>query len=417
MHHDKIEIKLSLKSISGIYHYPSWLDFCTLQLVFSRVSIMIRLVNISILIFLLLFLSQCSQSGNEAEKNNHLREVKVAELRTTDISIPRGFICDIYAFQYVEIHARVQGYLEDIYVDEGQTVKKNAPLFRISANEYREMVSRAEANLQRAIAEAKTKSLEYDRIKLMVDKNIISSTELEVSEAKKQAAESAIKEAESILENAKINLRYTYIHAPFDGIIDRIPFKIGSLINSGTLLTSISNVDNVYAYFRVSEADYLRFIGREIENAKSGMNKYKVSLLLADESVYPYEGHIETMEGDIDRETGTIAFRARFPNPEGILKHGGTGKIVMQRKLEDIILIPQQSTFAIQDKNYVFVMDKKNVVRAKSFHPIDRYKKYFVASDLLEGDRIVLEGVQQIKDGAQIRPVYVTSDSLRISKL
>lgn len=334
-----------------------------------------------------------------------------------DVSIPRGYVCDIHAVQYVEVHARVQGYLEAIYVDEGEFVKKGQPLFRISSNEYREMVTKAEANLQRAIAEAKTKSLEVDRIKLMVDKKIISATELEVAKAKKQAAESGIEEAKSVLQNARINLDYTHIRAPFDGFIDRIPFKIGSLINSGTLLTSVSNIDEVFGYFRVSEADYLQFFNKEFHKGNLRNQLYKVALTLADGSIYPYEGKIETMEGDFDRQTGTIAFRARFPNPDKLLKHGSSGKILMQRKFEDAVLVPQKSTFAIQDKNYVFILDHKNIARARSFHAVDQYDQYFIATDLKKGDRIIVEGIQQLKDGVPIKPKMVVLDSTKLTRL
>lgn len=365
----------------------------------------------------LLTLAACNKSPVTQNPPQAIPELTVMRLPVRDVSIPHGYVCDIHAVQYVEVHARVQGYLEEIYVDEGEFVKKGQPLFRISSNEYKEMVTKAEANLQRAIAEAKTKSLEVDRIKLMVDKKIISSTELEVAKAKKQAAESGIEEAKSVLQNAKINLNYTYIRAPFDGFIDRIPFKIGSLINSGTLLTSVSNIDEVFSYFRVSEADYLQFLNKELNGGDLRKQTYKVSMVLADGSVYPYQGKIETMEGDFDRHTGTIAFRARFPNPDKLLKHGSSGKIVMHKRFEDAVLVPQKSTFAIQDKNYVFILDHKNIARARSFHAVDQYDSYFIAGDLKEGDRIVLEGIQQLKDGVAVKPKLMVVDTAKVSRL
>lgn len=359
----------------------------------------------------------CKDSQGLKNTDHKIPELQVMALQTSDVSIPRGYICDINAVQYVEIHARVQGYLENIYVDEGQFVSKGQPLFRISANEHKEMVSKAEANLQRAIAEAKTKSLEVDRIQLMVDKKIISPTELEVAKAKRQAAESGVEEAKSVLQNARINLDYTFIRAPFNGIIDRIPFKIGSLINSGTLLTSVSNIEEVYAYFRVSEAEYLKFLKKEVNIGGSKKKKNKVSLILADGSSYPYEGQIETMEGDFDRQTGSIAFRARFPNPDNVLKHGSSGKILMHRTLQNAVLVPQNSTFTIQDKNYVFTLDKENVARARSFEAVDRYQKYFVVSGLRKGEKIILEGIQHLRDGATIKPKFIFSDSTKVSNL
>lgn len=368
-------------------------------------------------IVLILITSLFSCQSKTAVKNEpgETPEIRVIALQSKDVAIPQNYICDIHAVQYVEIHARVQGYLEAIYVDEGQHVKKGQPLFRISANEYKEMVSKAEANLKRAIAEAKTTTLEVDRLKLMVDKKIISATELEVAKAKKEAAESGIEEAKSVLQNAQINLNYTYIRAPFDGLIDRIPFKIGSLINSGTLLTSVSNTEEVFAYFKVTENEYLRFMRNELSNGKK--RDREVSLILSDGSPYEHHGYVETMEGNFERGTGSIAFRARFSNPNGLLKHGSSGKIQMLKQVHDAVLVPQVSTFAIQDKNYVFILDKENKARAKSFTAMERYKHYFIAQGLAEGEKIIFEGLQQIRDGISIKPKLVSADSARLTVL
>jgi len=375
---------------------------------------MSKYFNISSIILLLA--SACTNTTTE-KRLREKPELKVMTLQAHSVTIPQEYVCEISAVEYVEIHARVQGYLEEIYIDEGQWVKKGQPLFRISSNDYKEMVTRAEANLQRAIAEAKTKSLEVDRIKIMVDKNVISDTELEVANAKKDAAESGIREAQSILENARINLNYTFIRAPFEGIIDRIPFKIGSLINSGTLLTSVSNIDEVFAYFKVSEAEYLKFLGKEIKGRKFEKEHQKVSLELADGSAYPLDGYIEIIEGDIDRSTGSIAFRARFANPNAILKHGSSGKILMNKTWPDAILIPQESAFTIQDKIYVFRLDQENIAHAKSFTTLERYNQFFVTNGLQAGDKIVVEGLQQIKDGEPITPRFLPPDSVRLTQL
>jgi len=358
----------------------------------------------------------CS-SGKAGDSPPKLPELAVMTLAGQAVTIPRDYICEISGVEYVEIHARVQGYLEDIYVDEGQFVKKGQPLFRISSNAYSEMVTKAEAALQRAIAETKTKNLEVDRIKMMVDKHVISQTELDVAMSQREAAESGIREAKAVLENARISLNYTFIRAPFDGILDRIPFKKGSLINSGTLLTSISNIREVFAYFQMSEPEYLRLHGKEIKDRQFKAEHQKVSLLLADGSPYPFEGKIETMGGDFDRETGSISIRARFPNPDHTLKHGSTGKILLNKTLPDALLVPQESTFAVQDKNYVYVLDDKNVAHIKNFSNIGRYKEYFVVDGLKKGDRIVTEGLQQLRDGVTIKPMPLAVDSTGLAKL
>jgi len=248
---------------------------------------------------------------------------------------------------------------------------------------------------------------------LMVDKKVISPTELEVALANKEAAESGVSEAKSILENTKTNLSYTSIRAPFDGIIDRIPFKKGSLINAGSLLTSISNIDEVYAYFKVSETEYLQFLsgGHQITGGKKIQ---PVTLQLADGSIYKEHGFVETMEGDFDRSTGSIAFRARFKNPGKILKHGSSGKILMTKELDDAVLVPLESAFTIQDKYFVYVLDQNSKARIKNFNTVERYKDFFIANGLRPGEKIVVEGIQQLRDGMKIKPKMLSMDSMKL---
>lgn len=365
-------------------------------------------------IFIILFLLAGCSKEESNHKKDELIELGVITLASREVSIPQEYICEINAVQFVEIRARVQGYLEEIYIDEGQSVKKGQPLFRLSSNEYKEMVTKAEANLRRSIAEAKTKTLETDRIRLMVDKNVISPTELEVALAEKDAAESGVLEARSTLENARTNLSYTFIRAPFDGIVDRIPFKKGSLINTGSLLTSISNIDEVYAYFRVSETEYLQFLSSGHSPTDHKKISQPVSLELADGSAYATKGFVETMEGDFDRSTGSIAFRARFKNPGKILKHGSSGKILITKQLDNALLVPQKSAFTIQDKYFVYVLDKDNKARVKNFSTVERYKHFFITNGLKPGDRIVVEGIQQVRDGMKIKPKIHATDSIKL---
>ena len=374
-----------------------------------------RILLSAILLSITLFLVHCNTAI--PKQPSAQSTYQVLTLQPTNIELPREYICEIDAEQYVEIRARVQGYLEAVFVDEGQWVKKDQPLFRLSSYEYQESVTRAEANLQRSIAEAKTNQLEVDRLKILVDKDVISKTELEVAIARKDAATSAIREAQSVLQNAKINLGYTLIRAPFTGVIDRLPFKRGSLINTGTLLTSVSKVDEVFAYFRVSEREYLDLLGKEIRGQKFNKDHQRVSLVLANQTEYPHEGYVETIEGDIDRATGTLAFRARFPNPKFTLKHGSSGKIQMKSMHKDAVLIPQESAFTIQDQYYVFQVDDNNTVHAHNFSMNGFYKDHFVVTGLEAGDRIVANGIQQLRDGQVIRPAAILPDSSRISKL
>ncbi|MEM1135915.1 MAG: efflux RND transporter periplasmic adaptor subunit, partial [Bacteroidota bacterium] len=325
----------------------------------------------------------------------------------------KEYIAEINAVRHVEVRARIEGFLDEIYVDEGQRVKKGQPLFRLNSEEFEAELAKRKANLESAIANAKAAALEVDRVKLLVEKNVISKSELEVATAKHSAAKARIDEARSAQSNAAIRLSYTYLKSPFNGIIDRIPLKVGSLVSKGDLLTKISDNSKVNTYFNVAENEYLNYQKMLI----SGDEKSKmVSLTLADGTGYPYAGRIEAMEGEINISTGTIAFRASFPNPDKILKHGSTGKITLTNSVNGALLLPQKAAYEIQDRQFVYVLDENNKVEIKSFMPETRLSHfYIVSSGLQNGDRIIYEGIQNLKEGMKVKPVYYDMDSLIIS--
>lgn len=364
-----------------------------------------------LMISTVVFMAACS--GEKSSKHNEvtLRVLPVTNVLMKDTNLYREYVADIQAVQNVELRARVQGFLEKIYVDEGQEVKKGQILFKINDEEYRAELAKANANLESAIAEAKASELEVDRLKVMVDKKVISETELSVAQAKLKAVNAKIEQARWAKSNAELKLSYTSIRAPFNGIIDRIPFKVGSLIDHGTLMTTVSDISQVFVYFNVSEDEYLEYVKNTVKET-GGHNKL-VTLILADGSQYPYEGSVETMGGQFQASTGSISFRARFPNPNSLLKHGATGKIRLSNTLTDAIMIPQKCVFEIQDKNFVFVVDSTNQVRMRNFVPKTRLSHYYIVeSGLKSGEEIVFEGIQEIRDGMHIIPKKVRLDSL-----
>ena len=357
-----------------------------------------------------------NEKSTEETTETAPRVLPVTSVVVRDTSLFREYVADIQAVQNVELRARVQGFLERIYVDEGQRVKKGQILFKINDEEYRAELAKATANLESAIAEAKASELEVDRLKVMVEKRVISDTELSVAEAKLKAVNAKIEQARWAKQNAQLRLSYTSVRAPFDGIIDRIPFKVGSLIDHGTLLTTVSDISEVFVYFNVSEGEYLDYVKSSLEGSRRGHDL--VTLMLADGTLYPYNGSVETMGGEFQATTGSISFRARFPNPNAILKHGATGKIRLANELEDALLIPQKAVFEIQDKNFVFVVDSTNQVRMQYFVPKTRFSRYYIVeSGLKSGDRIVFEGIQDIRDGMRIVPKPVALDSIMMVSL
>lgn len=314
------------------------------------------------------------------------------------------YVAEINAFQNIEIRAKVDGFLENIHVDEGQRVKKGQLLFTINSQAYLQHVQKVTAVLQSATAELKSAEIEWENTKKLLEKNIIADTELEVVKAKAEAMKAKVAEAQADVDQAKLNLSFAQIKAPYDGIINRIPYKTGSLIDEGTLLTTISNNKEMFAYFNVSEKDYLDYVVA-FEQGKPKL----VSLMLANNTLYPHIGYIETTASEFDKNTGTIAFRAKFPNPNNILKHGATGKILVNTALKNALLIPQKSTFDQQENLCVFVVDNGGKVRIQKIVPTLRLPKLFaVGSGLSVKDKIIYEGVQLVKEGDVVIPEMVS---------
>jgi membrane fusion protein, multidrug efflux system len=323
---------------------------------------------------------------------NHKKEEKkeeAAKLPVTtpilmDTTLTKDYIAEIQSLQNIEVRARVKGYLEAIKVDEGQRIEAGQMMFTIRSREY-------EAELAKCQAKVNTMELEMQNVRTLAEKNIVSQTELALSVAKlnEAKAEQGIAEAE---------LTFTKIAAPFSGVVDRLKFKVGSLIDEGTLLTSLSNNRDVYAYFNVSEREYLDFKAKGKDKEKTS-----ISLMLANGQPHKYKGIIETIEGEFDKNTGSIAFRAKFPNPDLLLKHGETGKVQLPVVLNSALVIPQKATFELLDKVYVFVVDKDNVVKSRNVVIKQKLSNlYVIESGLTLTDKILLEGVQTVKENDKI---------------
>lgn len=356
------------------------------------------------------FLS-CSSPQDKQAAGVEATDVPTTTVFQKDIIAPVDYVASIQALQNVEIRARIQGYLEEIYVDEGKEVVKGQLLFKINDQEYQAKYNSAKAYLRSAEAEFKSSMVELERVKLLVEKSVIAKTEIDLAEAKVETAKAKIEQAKADEVEAQVKLMNTQIRSPFNGVIDRIPFKLGSLIDAGTLLTTISDIHAVHVYFNVSEIEYLKYL-KERFNKKDSVPYNVVELQLADGSMYNQRGKVETMESEFEAGTGALAFRARFENPQKILKHGSSGKVRITETLRQAMLVPQKSTLEIQDKNYVFTVDKNNMLIMKSFVPLQRIGDYYVVkSGLSAGDRFVYEGVQSLREGGIVHPVEV-SDSL-----
>lgn len=333
-----------------------------------------------------LFLVSCNSKKEEKEEVTNFTVTNPVRI---DTSYTKQYVSQIKSVRNIEIRAQEKGFLQNIYVDEGQFVKAGQILFRIMPKMY-------EAELLKAQAEEKSAEIELQNAKTLADKNIVSKNEQAVAQAKVQAAR-----AEVAL--AKLHLGFTEIRAPFDGTIDRIPLKLGSLVEEGALLTSLSDNSQMFAYFNVSEPEYLQYQTDVKDRAEN-----KIGLVLANGASFQYKGNVEVIESEFDNETGNIAFRARFPNTNKLLRNGETGQIQMLVPLKNAIVIPQKSTYEIQDKKYVFVIDKNNKVSSKEITITGEIPDlYVVNSGLTENDKILVDGVQKVKEGDKIKFTYI----------
>lgn len=343
----------------------------------------------------LLCLSSCTTKKEEKEEVGKLTVTNPVKI---DTSFVKEYVSQIRSVRNIEIRAQEKGFLQNIYVDEGQFVKEGQLLFRIMPKIY-------EAELLKAQAEAKAAEIELQNAKTLADKNVVSKSEQYIAQAK-------FEQARAEVALAKLHLSFTEIRAPFSGTIDRIPLKLGSLIEEGELLTSLSDNSQMFAYFNVSEPEYLDY-----QTHNQNHSKTKVNLRLANNEVFNSNGYVEVIESEFDNETGNIAFRARFPNPNKLLKHGETGSIQMMVPLKNAIVIPQKATFEIQDKKYVFVVNKDNVLESKEITTTGEIPDlYVVTNGIDENDKILLEGVQKVKDDEKIKYDYVSPKEV-INKL
>lgn len=330
-------------------------------------------------------------TGCQNEKHEKETEIKflVTNPMQKDTLIFHTYVSQIHSISHIELRSQERGYLQDIYVDEGQLIKKGQLLFQIMPLLY-------QAEMNKAQAEANFAEIEYQNTKSLADSNIVSPNELALSKAHLDKAK-----AEQSL--AQAHLGFTDIRAPFDGIVGRFLVRLGSLIDEGELLTTLSDNSKMWVYFNVPEAEYLDYIMK----VKSD-SLLKVKLQMANNQLFDGLGTVETIEADFNNETGNIAFRATFRNPKGILRHGQTGNILMPVFYKNALIIPQKSTFDILDKKFVFVVDKNNVVRSRQITVGEEVTHlYIVTSGLSSTDKIILEGLTKVKNNQEIQYDFV----------
>ena len=336
-------------------------------------------------LFSLVLTISCHKKQEEKEENT---TYAVTTAFTKDTIVTKEFVAQIQSAKNIEIRAQEKGFLEKSFVDEGQYVHAGQVLFRIMPQIY-------QAELLKAKAEVEQAKIELQNASTLADNQIVSKNERAMAKAKLDAANTEMK-------LAQIHLSFTDIRAPFSGVINRIPLKIGSLVDEGDLLTSLSDNSGVYAYFNLAEPEYLNY-----QMHKNEQGNDQLSLILANGELLPEKGKIQNIEGEFDNETGNIAFRAKFPNPNQLLRNGETGKVQMTLPIKNALIIPQKATYEIQDQKYVFVVDARGIVHSRNINiSYELPDIYVVSNGLNPTDKFLLEGVQKVKDDDKVIVKY-----------
>lgn len=354
----------------------------------------------------LALLSSCGQ-GNKS--TGSAPEVAVMEVNTTTANLTNSYPATIKGKQDVEIRPMVSGFITKLHVDEGAVVRKGQVLFTIDPVQYQAAVNSAQASVETAQAALNTQELTTENKRELNKKNIISDYDLKMSENQLAQAKANLAQAKAQLVNAKNNLSYTEVTSPSDGVVGTIPYRVGSLVSASiaTPLTTVADISEMYAYFSMTERQLLAMI-REGGTMKEILDKMPdVQLSLVDGTIYPDSGRVETISGVIDQATGSVNMRALFPNKHNILRSGGTGNVIFHNPLHDVIMIPQSATTEIQDKKFVLVLQPDNTLKNTEIKvfTLDDGKYFYVTDGLKKGDKIVIEGVQSLKDGQTITPI------------
>lgn len=338
-------------------------------------------------------LSGCFQA--ETDKQEATPKLEATTPLREDTLVMKEYVCQIHAIRHIEVRALERGYLQNIFVDEGQLVSKGSPMFKIMPNIY-------QAELLKAQAEAKTMYIEYLNTKGLADKNIVSPNELALAKAKLDKANAEVKMAET-------HLGFTDINAPFDGIMDHLKARIGSLIEEGALLTTLSDISSLWVYFNVPESEYLDY-----KMHKKDETHPKVQLKMANGEIFNQTGVIDTIEADFDNTSGNIQFRATFANPDKLLRHGETGTIQMAKTYKSALLIPQKGTFEIMDKTYVYVINKDEKIEQRLITIEAELPHLFIVKEgLKDNDRILIDGLRKVHSGQKVEIVLKPPEKVR----
>lgn len=354
-----------------------------------------------------LSLVSCGKKSGGSLADLQDNEFAVRTVGESSADMQTTYPATIKGIQDVEVHPKLSGYITNVYVHEGQHVHAGQVMFTIDSETYRAAVSQAQAALNTAIAQANTTKLTYLNNKKLFAQHIIGQYELETALNSYKTAEAQVAQARASLASARETLAWCTVTAPASGAVGSLPFKKGALVSAQSTLTTVSDVSTVEVFFSMSEADILGMSKTAGSVASVIHEMPTVKLQMADGAVYNQPGRVVKMSGVIDATTGAYTLIAHFPNPQGLLKSGGAGQIIVPHVSNNIISIPQEATSQVQDKYFVYKVDKNNKVRYSEItvNPQNDGQNYVVTSGLNVGDRYVSKGISKLTDGEQIKPL------------
>lgn len=362
--------------------------------------------KIAYLMLCLALVSCGSKKGGMPQASN---DYAVVTLKPAEAELNTSYPATIKGQQDIEIRPRVAGFITKLCVDEGDFVRKGQPLFLIDKVQYEAAVRSAEANVKALQATVSTQELTVDNKRVLREKGIISSYDMEMAENTLKSAKAQLAQAQAQLVSARNDLSYCTVTSPSDGVVGEIPYRVGSLVSSSTQepLTTVSNIAQMYVYFAMTEKQLLD-LTRETGGVSEAISKMPaISLVLADGTTYGETGTVSNVSGVIDQTTGSVNMRATFNNPGRILRSGGTGSVLIPVTTKDAILVPQKATYELQDKKFVYVVGAGNKVKSTEITvlPQNNGTNYVVTSGVKAGDRIVVDGVTTLKNDQQINPI------------
>ena len=330
-----------------------------------------------------IFISGCD-NAEHAVSHEEMLKLQVTSPMRKNLFIPNEYVAQVHAIRHIELRAMERGFLQETFVDEGQMVRKGQPMFQLMQNHYL-------AEVAKATAESQALSIEYTNTKALAEQNIVAPNELSLAKAE-------LDKANAELTMAKTHLAWTRVEAPFDGIMDRLEVRNGSLVEEGEILTTLSDTSKMWVYFNLHETEYLDYV-----SGKTKQSNVKVHLKLANGKTFNQSGVIETIVADFDNKTGNIEFRATFPNPDNILRHGQTGSILMNTPHMNAIVIPQKATFEVLDKTYVYVVNGQSELEQRMITiAAELPHVYIVEKGIDEHDKVLLEGFRKVHKGQKI---------------